>query len=121
SNGVAYVLDEAETFTARCNADMVQIRGLEVSDERLVLGLLGEHVGATGSVRGRAILDSWARYRDSFHTLVPYTAPVGPAPSAAVRSATPCTRSGTVAGAVVVPPFLPSTITVNPSSSNGGR
>jgi len=76
SNGVAYVLDEAEAFTARCNGDMVQIRGLEESDEQLVLGLLGEHVGATGSARGRAILDSWERYRDSFRKVVPYTAPV---------------------------------------------
>jgi len=76
SNGIAYVLDEAETFTARCNGDMVQVRGLEESDEQLVLGLLGEHVAATGSTRGRAILDAWERYRDAFRKVVPYTAPV---------------------------------------------
>src|SRR5213075_2707845 len=32
SNGVAYVLDEAETFSARCNTDMVAVRALEPSD-----------------------------------------------------------------------------------------
>src|SRR5437764_1019122 len=87
SNGVAYVLDETETFTARCNADMVQIRGLEESDERLVLGLLGEHVGATGSARGRAILDSGERYRDSFRQVVPFTAPVAAEPAAEEEAA----------------------------------
>ena len=87
SNGVAYVLDEAETFTARCNADMVALRALDESDERLILGLVGEHVGATGSARGRAILDSWERYRDSFRKVVPYTAPVAAEPAAAEEAA----------------------------------
>src|SRR5439155_580163 len=40
SNGVAYVLDEAGTFTARCNGDMVQVGALEPSDEARVLGLV---------------------------------------------------------------------------------
>ena len=87
SNGIAYVLDEAETFTARCNSDMVQARALEESDERLVLGLLGEHVGATGSARGRAILDAWERYRDSFRKVVPFTAPVAAEPAAEEEAA----------------------------------
>jgi len=87
SNGVAYVLDEAETFTARCNGDMVAVRALEESDERLILGLVGEHVGATGSVRGRAILDSWERYRDLFRKVVPYTAPVAAEPAAEEEAA----------------------------------
>ena len=76
SNGVAYVLDEAGTFTARCNGDMVQVRALEPSDEARVLGLVREHFGATGSTRARMILDSWERYRDTFRKVVPYTAPV---------------------------------------------
>src|SRR5437764_1470372 len=87
SNGVAYVLDEAETLPARCNADMVALRALDESDERLILGLVGEHVGATGSARGRAILDSWERYRDSFRKVVPYTAPVAAEPAAAEEAA----------------------------------
>src|SRR5213076_1795185 len=40
SNGVAYVLDDAETFSARCNTDMVAVRALEPSDEQIVLDLL---------------------------------------------------------------------------------
>src|SRR5438105_1220265 len=87
SNGVAYVLDEVETFTARCNGDMVQVRGLESSDEALVLGLVREHFGATGSTRARAILDSWERYRDSFRKVVPYTAPVAAEPAAEEEAA----------------------------------
>jgi len=87
SNGVAYVLDEAETFTARCNGDMVAVRALEESDEQLILSLLGEHVGATGSARGRAILDSWERYRDAFRKVVPFTAPVAAEPAAEEEAA----------------------------------
>jgi glutamate synthase domain-containing protein 3 len=87
SNGVAYVLDEAETFTARCNADMVAVRALDDSDEQVILGLVGEHVGATGSARGRAIQDSWERYRDSFRKVVPYTAPVAAEPAAEEEAA----------------------------------
>jgi len=87
SNGIAYVLDETETFTARCNGDMVQVRGLEESDEQVVLGLLGEHVAGTGSARGRAILDAWERYRDAFRKVVPYTAPVAAEPAAEEEAA----------------------------------
>ena len=87
SNGVAYVLDEAGTFTARCNGDMVQVRALEPSDEALVLGLVREHFGATGSTRARMILDSWQRYRDTFRKVVPYTAPVAAEPAAEEEAA----------------------------------
>src|SRR5436190_664271 len=35
SNGIAYVLDEAETFAARLNSDMVAVRALEPPDEQV--------------------------------------------------------------------------------------
>jgi len=87
SNGVAYVLDEAETFTARLNSDMVQVRALEPSDEAVVLDLVREHLAATGSTRARVILDSWERYRDLFRKVVPYTAPVAAEPAAEEEAA----------------------------------
>jgi glutamate synthase (ferredoxin) len=88
SNGVAYVLDDAETFSARCNMDMVAVRGLEPSDERVVLELVGEHVAKTGSVKGRAILDSWDRMCALFRKVVPNAAP---APVVAPAEAAPVT------------------------------
>src|SRR5205814_639321 len=43
SNGTAYVLDDTETFSARCNTDMVAVRALEPPDEQVLVELLREH------------------------------------------------------------------------------
>ena len=75
SNGVAYVLDDAETLASRCNGDMVGLGGLEPSDEQLLLGLVREHLAKTGSPRARAILMAWDRYRPLFRKVAPHTAP----------------------------------------------
>jgi glutamate synthase (ferredoxin) len=87
SNGVAYVLDEAETFSARCNMDMVAVRRLEPSDEQLVLELVREHLAKTGSAKARVILDSWERYGPLFRKVVPNAAPAPVAPPAEVAPA----------------------------------
>jgi glutamate synthase domain-containing protein 3 len=75
SNGVAYVLDETETFTARCNTDMVAVRLLEPFDEDRLLNLLREHVAKTGSAKARAVLDAWDRCGPLFRKVVPNAAP----------------------------------------------
>jgi len=75
SNGVAYVLDEAENFAARCNGDMVAVRALDEPDEKLVLDLVRRHLANTGSPRARAIIDGWERYRPLLRKVVPHTAP----------------------------------------------
>src|SRR2546428_9617290 len=51
SNGVAYVLDETETFSARCNFDMVRVEPLAEADERAVLELVHQHLVKTGSLQ----------------------------------------------------------------------
>jgi glutamate synthase (NADPH/NADH) large chain/glutamate synthase (ferredoxin) len=89
SNGVAYVLDDTETFSARCNTDMVAVRALEASDEQLVLELLREHGAKTGSAKARAILDSWDRFGPLFRKVVPHAAP---APVALPAEVAPATR-----------------------------
>ena len=76
SNGTAYVLDDTETFSARCNTDMVAVRALEPSDEQVVLELLHEHCAKTGSAKARVILDSWDRCGPLFRKVVPHAAPV---------------------------------------------
>src|SRR5207253_5843966 len=48
SNGSAYVLDDTETFSARCNTDMAAVRALEPPDEQVLLELLREHCAKTG-------------------------------------------------------------------------
>src|SRR6267154_3688323 len=88
SNGTAYVLDDTETFSARCNTDMVAVRALEPPDEQIVLELLREHCAKTGSAKARMILDSWERYGPLFRKVAPYTAPVAAEPAAEEEAAT---------------------------------
>jgi glutamate synthase (NADPH/NADH) large chain/glutamate synthase (ferredoxin) len=82
SNGTAYVLDDTETFSARCNTDMVAVRALEPADERVVLELLREHCAKTGSAKARVISDSWDRCGPLFRKVVPHAAPVPASPTA---------------------------------------
>src|SRR6266566_664698 len=86
SNGVAYVLDETETFTARCNTDMVAVRLLEPFDEDRLLDLLREHVAKTGSAKARAVLEAWDRCGPLFRKVVPNAAPT---PAVAPAETTP--------------------------------
>ena len=76
SNGTAYVLDDTETFSARCNTDMVAVRALEPPDEQVLVELLREHCAKTGSAKARVILDSWDRCGPLFRKVVPHAAPV---------------------------------------------
>ncbi|HEV2749313.1 MAG TPA: glutamate synthase large subunit [Gemmatimonadales bacterium] len=87
SNGVAYVLDEEETFTLRCNQDMVAVSELDDEDAALVHRLVGEHAASTGSARARQVLDAWERYRRLFRKVAPHASPVAPAASAAPAAA----------------------------------
>src|SRR5690349_1145131 len=86
SNGVAYVLDETETFSVRCNGDMVAVRPLEPSDEEPLLELMREHWGKTGSAKARSVLNAWDRYGPLFRKVVPHAAP---APAVAPAETTP--------------------------------
>jgi glutamate synthase (ferredoxin) len=86
SNGVAYVLDETETFPVRCNGDMVAVRPLAPSDEEPLLELIHEHCSKTGSAKARAVLDAWDRCGPLFRKVVPHAAP---APAVAPAETTP--------------------------------
>jgi len=88
SNGTAYVLDDTETFSARCNTDMVAVRALEPPDEQIVLELLREHCAKTGSPKARVILESWERYGPLFRKVAPHAAP---APAPLLAEAAPAT------------------------------
>jgi len=71
SNGLAYVFDEAGTFPSRVNHDLVQLAGLDLDDEHLLLALLTLHRERTGSPRARALLDGWARQRRQWRVVRP--------------------------------------------------
>tara|TARA_Y100000815_G_scaffold260527_1_gene272004 strand:+ start:63963 stop:68651 length:4689 start_codon:yes stop_codon:yes gene_type:complete len=100
SGGVAYVLDEDETFETRCNMAMVELEPVpeeddileklhhhggdlmhkgrvDVSDdmtrhdEERLLQLISNHRHLTGSTRAAHILENWEIYRPKFRKVMP--------------------------------------------------
>jgi glutamate synthase (NADPH/NADH) large chain len=100
SGGVAYVLDEDETFETRCNMAMVELEPVpeeddileklhhhggdlahkgrvDVSgdmtrhDEERLLQLISNHRHLTGSTRAAHILENWENFRSKFRKVMP--------------------------------------------------
>ena len=80
SGGVAYVLDEDGGFAARCNGEMVELRGLESSaltqdgiadDADIVRALLENHLRYTDSGKAREILQNWTNFAGQFVKVMP--------------------------------------------------
>ena len=99
SGGIAYVLDEDGSFSARCNLSMVDLEPVEEEDdlmrrlhqdgdletkgrvdiladmsghdEERLTQLITNHLKYTGSPRAKAILEDWAGYRTKFVKVMP--------------------------------------------------
>jgi glutamate synthase (NADPH/NADH) large chain len=100
SGGVAYVLDEDESFASRCNLAMVELEpvpeeddlmeqlhhsggdiqfhgrvdissDMTVHDEERLLLLVQNHLRYTGSARARNIVENWPKYRPKFVKVMP--------------------------------------------------
>ncbi|MCP5140900.1 MAG: glutamate synthase large subunit [Gammaproteobacteria bacterium] len=100
SGGIAYVLDEDNSFAQRCNLAMVELepvkaedealealdhqggdleshgmvdvsRDMTRHDERRLKALIQNHVHYTDSAVGKRILDNWADYRGKFVKVMP--------------------------------------------------
>ena len=63
SGGIAYVLDEKGDFAEkRCNTAAVDLEPVvDADDSELLHDLIAQHVEATGSPRGKWILENWDR------------------------------------------------------------
>ncbi len=73
SGGIAYVLDEDSHLYRNLNKDMISIEGLENKyDIQELKSLIEEHVQATGSERGKRILDDFEQYLPKFKKIIPY-------------------------------------------------
>ena len=72
SGGIAYVLDEAATFTDRCNKDMVDLDPVE-SDEDIaeLLNLIECHKEFTDSAVAARLLDDWPNVLNKFVKVMP--------------------------------------------------
>ena len=73
SGGVAYVLDEQHRLYKRLNKELVECS--EITDDRdaeKLRSMISEHVAATGSEKGRAILESFEEYLPKFKKVIPH-------------------------------------------------
>ena len=73
TGGVAYVLDESATLDLNCNLDSVDLFPVEAGseDERVLTGLLREHLAKTGSPKARRLLADWESARPKFAKVLP--------------------------------------------------
>ena len=72
SGGLAFVLDESETFAQRVNPEMVdQLEQLDEADAIEVRNLVAEHTERTGSTVGQRVLDNWEQLQSSFVKIYP--------------------------------------------------
>jgi glutamate synthase domain-containing protein 2/glutamate synthase domain-containing protein 1/glutamate synthase domain-containing protein 3 len=72
SGGVAFVLDEDNTFPQILNPELLVLDRLEdPEDEQHLLDLIRRHVELTGSPRGRQVLENWDAYKPKFWKAIP--------------------------------------------------
>jgi len=71
SNGVAYVIDESNTFSTRLNHDMVDLNEVDAEDLDLLRKLIHEHEEKTVSARARNILVNWDEFLPLFRKVLP--------------------------------------------------
>ena len=73
SGGIAYVLDENWDFYQRVNKETVSLEPVEHKyDVATLKELIREHVEATGSPRGKEILDNFSEFLPKFKKVLPY-------------------------------------------------
>ncbi|KAF7819096.1 ferredoxin-dependent glutamate synthase, chloroplastic [Senna tora] len=72
TGGLAYILDEDNTFIPKVNREIVKIQRVSAPVGQLQLrSLIEAHVEKTGSGKGAAILEDWDKYLPLFWQLVP--------------------------------------------------
>jgi len=72
SGGMAFVLDEDNSFATRLNTEMVELEPFtDAEDQSLVRELLQEHVHYTGSTVAQGILESWDTRKEQFRKVMP--------------------------------------------------
>lgn len=66
SGGIAYVLDEFNNFSSKCNFEMIEIEEIKEDDIQFIKKLIENHVQYTRSSKGKRILENWEFYIDKF-------------------------------------------------------
>jgi glutamate synthase (ferredoxin) len=72
SGGVAYVLDDSDSFNAQINKAMVHIEALDDAAEIAeVRAMIEKHRTYTKSDRAQQVLDAWDKYLPKFVKVIP--------------------------------------------------
>ena len=72
SGGIAYVLDEKGDFAEkRCNTAAVDLEPVPAEDADLLYRMISSHVEATGSPRGKWVLENWESMLPKFIKVFP--------------------------------------------------
>lgn len=72
SGGIAYVLDEDSDLYMKMNKELVTISGVKSKyDIAELRGIIQEHVEATGSPKGKKILENFEQYLPKFKKILP--------------------------------------------------
>ncbi len=72
SGGIAYVLDEDQSFEGRCNPEMVDLeRVVDDEEGRLLRNLVSRHMDLTGSTVAARLLENWRNAMDRFVKVMP--------------------------------------------------
>ena len=71
SGGIAYVLDQDQTFKGRCNLGMVDLETIADDDDLLLQHLLARHGELTGSTVAQELLTQWNETRSQFVKVMP--------------------------------------------------
>ena len=73
SGGIAYVLDETHDLYTRLNKALVSLESVtKQQDAEELHSLIEAHVEATGSPKGKRILDDLASYLPLFKKIIPH-------------------------------------------------
>ncbi len=73
SGGIAYVLDEGSNLYKKLNKEMISMESVSEKYDVLELKrMITEHVEATGSAKGKDILDNFMDYLPKFKKIIPY-------------------------------------------------
>ncbi|WP_163536486.1 glutamate synthase large subunit [Gracilibacillus sp. YIM 98692] len=72
SGGVAYVLDESDSFREKCNQELVQLQSIhDQMEAEEVRNMIEKHVEYTQSTNGQRILENWEAILPKFVRVIP--------------------------------------------------
>lgn len=72
SGGMAFILDENDTFNDKCKAETLEITSdYDEEDEKVLRGLIEEHYNYTNSDKAKVILENWGEYKTKIKKVIP--------------------------------------------------